>query len=164
MTECLHLYYNIHSTETSLLSLVLGNHLLNVCLCVQEVYTVWIQCSPTFDSLFTVYIAHNIISGISKCWNIGNRSSALKMSTWTSWSLPAPASPLWASVSPPPCSCCLLCRPSDSSDYEHKSSTCQELLLPGLCNVPAFIWRWCEQEIAAMVCIHFNAILAFLQL
>ncbi|KAL6091960.1 hypothetical protein STEG23_000535, partial [Scotinomys teguina] len=33
-------------------------------------------------------------------------------------------------------------RPSDSSDYEHKSSTCQQPLLPGLCNVPAFIWRY----------------------
>lgn len=63
-------------------------------------------------------------------------SSVLKCSgcTWASWSLPASASPLRASVSPPPCSCCVLRRLSDSSDYEHKSSTCQELLLPGLCN------------------------------
>lgn len=40
---------------------------------------------------------------------------------------------------------------SDSSDYEHKSSTCQELLLPGLCNVPAFIWRCSEPGTAPNV-------------
>lgn len=105
------------------------------------------------DCLFIVYIAYNITNGASKCWSLGNRSSALKCPgcTWASWSLPAPASPLRASVSPPPCSCCLLGRPSDSSDYEHKSSTCQERLLPGLCNVPAFIWRCREPGIAPNV-------------
>lgn len=120
-------------------------------LCVQDVCGRCIQCLPGGDSLFTVYIAYKIANGTSECWNLGGRSLALECPgcTWTSWSLPAPASPLRASVSPPPGSCCLLRRPSDSSDYEHKSSTCQELLLPGLCNVPAFIWRWCAPEIAA---------------
>lgn len=108
-----------------------GKYVCILCVCV---YThIDKQHTDRFDSVSTV---HNIVNGILLCWNLGNMSSVLKCSscTWASWSLPASASPLRASVSPPPCSRCVLCRLSDSSDYEHKSSTCQELELPGLCN------------------------------
>lgn len=39
-----------------------------------------LQCSPRGDSLFTVYVAYKIANGTSECWNLGNRSSALKVS------------------------------------------------------------------------------------
>lgn len=105
----------------------------------------------TVYSLCTLHIISQVAPPSVGVWAIGVQHLKCPGCTWASWSLPAPASPLRASVSPPPRSCCLLHRPSESPDYEHKSSTCQELLLPGLCNVPAFIWRWPEQETAANV-------------
>lgn len=88
------------------------------------------------DSSKSISNVHSNANGLLLRWNHSNKSSILKCSgcTWAGWSPPASASLLRASVLPPPCSRCVLHRLSDSSDYEHKSSTCQEILLLGLCN------------------------------
>lgn len=42
--------------------------------CVQGADTVCTPGWPEFDSLFVVYIAYDIASGASKCWNLGDRT------------------------------------------------------------------------------------------
>lgn len=55
---------------------------LDLCRCPGRVQggCAGIRCTPGVGRLFTVYIAYKIANGTSECWNLGNRSSALKVS------------------------------------------------------------------------------------
>lgn len=61
------------------MSYVLGDVYI-ASMCARVICTLYIQDLSRVESLFTVYIAYNIANGTSECWNLGDRSSALKVS------------------------------------------------------------------------------------